>query len=116
MDVHSPPPPLTEVEKREVFRLATQSFPKRFAREIENGMTNGELEQALNDYFGIFGGSGGPDRLSVTYQGAGLKIWGGWHTVNHVKEKPLYSGKQAVAIARELNQIRDPTNMQGSLL
>ena len=115
MENHSPPPPLSEADKREVFRLATRSFTEQFARKTKNGMTDTELEQALKDHLGIFGGSGGPDRLSVTHQGAGLKIWGGWHTVNHVKEKPLYSGRHAVAFVREVYGISDPSEKQGNL-
>lgn len=115
MENHSPSPPLSNAEKLEVFKLATQSFPKQNADAIKRGMTDEELEIALKQCLGIFGGSGGPDRLSITYQGAGLKIWGGWHTVNHVTEKPLFSGNMTLAIAREIYGITNPSESQGRL-
>ena len=115
MENHSPSPPLTNLEKVEVFKLATRSFPRRNAEAIKRGMTDTELENALKINLGIFGGSGGPDCLSVTYQGAGLKIWGGWQTVNHVTEKPLNSGRHTVAVAREVYGISDPSEKQGNL-
>lgn len=109
------PPPLTLSEKHEVFKLATRSFPDRYEKEIKRGMTDIELADALKKHLGIFGGSCSPDRLSVTYQCAGLKIWGGWHIVNHVIEKPLFSGNQTIAMAREVYAIVDPEQNQISL-
>ena len=116
MENHSPSPPLTNAEKLVVFKLATQSFPKRYAEAIKVGMTDEELESALKQYLGIFGGSGGPNRLSVAFQGSGLKIWGGWHTINHVTEKPLFFGKKAIDMAREVYSITDREDRQYQLL
>lgn len=69
-------------------------------------LPNGELEAALAEYLGIFGGSCGADRFTTTFTGNGLRIWGGWHVVNHVQEKPLFAGKATIAKAREVYNIR----------
>ena len=106
---------LSEADKTEIFKLAIRGFPKRFAEAIRNGMTDAELEAALAAYLGIFGGSCGPDRYSITYTGKGLRIWGGWHIVNHVQEKPLFACKTTIAKAREVYDIDDPDNPQLSL-
>ena len=116
MENYSPSPTLTNAERIEIFRIATFSFPKRNAEAIKRGMTDEELENALKQHLGIFGGSGGPSRLSVTYQGAGLKIWGGWRTINHVIEKPLFSGKKTIDMAREVYSIADREDRQYQLL
>ncbi|NOX73861.1 MAG: hypothetical protein GXP03_09655, partial [Alphaproteobacteria bacterium] len=63
-------------------------------------MSDDDLAQALQTTLGIFGGSGGPNQLSITYQGSGLKIWASWHVHNHVAEKPLFAGKATIAMAR----------------
>lgn len=107
--------PLTQEDKENVFRIATRSLPARYSKEIAAGMTDEELISALEQVLGIFGGSDGPDRLSVTHKGAGLKIWGGWHIVNHVTEVPLLQGKQSLAMARLLYGITDPANLQMDL-
>jgi len=109
------PRSLTREEKEDVFRIAARSLPARYSKEIEAGMTDEELISALEQVLGIFGGSAGPDCLSVTYKGSGLKIWGGWHTVNHVTEAPLFQGKQTLAMARLLYNIQDPANKQMGL-
>ena len=79
-------------------------------------MSDGELWRALQETLGIFGGSGGPDRPSVTYRGTGLKIWGAWEVINHVTTAPLFSGQATVDMAREVYGIGDPTQDQLSLL
>jgi len=38
-------------------------------------MTDAELAHGLTQGLGIMGGSGGPDEISVAYQGASLRIW-----------------------------------------
>lgn len=85
---------LTQADKAMIFKLATASLPRRFADQIKQGMTDEELEAALKDVLGIFGGSGGPDRPSITFTRSGLKIWVGWHIVNHVQEKPLFQSQK----------------------
>ena len=79
-------------------------------------MRDDELKSALEMALGIFGGSGGPNKLSISFQGAGLKIWGGSHVVNHIQEKPLFAGAQTVATAREVYQIPNPNDQQMRLL
>jgi hypothetical protein len=112
----APPRPLTKADEIEVFKLATKGLPQHCGDRLKTGMTDTELKSALENTLGIFGGSGGPKRLSITFQGAGLKIWGGWQVVNHVKEKPLFAGAQTVATAREMYSIPNPDNQQMRLL
>ena len=106
---------LNQSEREEVFRRATSSLVTRYAEQIKKGMTDDELSTTLKDCLGTFGGSGGPDRLSVSHQGAGLKIWGAHHSLNHVIEKPLFAGKQTINMAREMYSIPDPNNNQMNL-
>ncbi len=108
--------PLTQADRIEIFRLATRSFARRFADRFEAGMTDDELADALISSLGIFGGISGPDRFSVTFTGSNLRIWGGWHVVNHVKEKPLFEGKATIAMAREVYGIFDPDDRQSRLI
>ena len=104
-------------EDRElIFRIATRSLVHRFGDQFADGMSDGDLWKALQDSLGIFGGSGGPDQPSVTYQGRMLKIWGGWDVMNHVTTKPLFSGQATVDMAREVYGIADPDNDQLNLL
>ena len=104
--------PFTEADKELAFRLATRSLPRRYAEQIKTGMTDAQLEEALKEVLGIFGGSGGPDRPSITFTGSGLRIWGGWHVVNTQTEKPLFAGKRTIAMARQVYGIADPNNNQ----
>ena len=108
--------PLTRKDKEAAFRAATKSLPLRYADEIARGMTEAELTKALEQVLGIFGGSCGPGRLDVLHQGSGLKIWAGWHSVNHVTEAPIFRGRQTVAMARVTYAIRAPGDRQMSLL
>lgn len=84
---------LSHSEKDWIFREAMRGLVYQCGDRFEDVMTDGELEAAPKASLGIFGGSGGPQRLSVTYQRAGLKIWGGWHVVNHIQEQPLFQGR-----------------------
>lgn len=111
-----PSPPLSNKDRLEVFQLATRGFASRFSDQMLSGMRDAELEAALEGYLGIFGDSGGPNRLSVSYAGSGFRIWGGWHTVNHVKEKPLFKGSLTIAMARETYGISNPDEDQIALL
>lgn len=100
--------PLSMADKEDVFRQATTGLPRRYACEIEAGMSDPELEAALKQVLGI----GGPDRLSITYRGAGLKIWGSWHVQNHVTEPALFEGATTIRMARVIYRIADPTDEQ----
>lgn len=104
--------PLSEADKEMIFRKATAGLARKYAEAIENGMSDTELEAALKSVLGIFGGSGGPDQPSIAYAGSGLRIWGGWSTVNTVSDKPLFSGKQTLAMARQVYGIADPDDDQ----
>ncbi|NSY37543.1 hypothetical protein [Leisingera sp. ANG59] len=79
-------------------------------------MTDSELTKALEDTLGIWGGSCGPGLMDVVHQAAGLKIWGGWHFVNHQVEKPLFSGAATLKMAREFYGIENPDDPQLPLL
>ena len=103
---------LTEADKVMIFKLATASLPRRYGNAIKSGMSDEEVSNALQSVLGIFGGSGGPGRPSISFAGSGLCIWGGWHIVNHVQEKPLFAGKASIAMARTVYKIRDPKNDQ----
>ena len=107
--------PLSQADKEQVFRQATRSFPKRYAEAIARGMSDAELTAALEATLGIWGGSCGPGRMDVVHQAAGLKIWGGWHIVNHVQEPPLFSGATTLALARHVYGIADPDDPQYTL-
>ena len=107
---------LSKADREEAFRIATKALPKWYEATIARGMRNDELIVALEQVLGIFGGSCGADRLDVAHQASGLKIWAGWHIVNHVTEKPLFQGRQTVAMARYIYGITDPDDGQMSLL
>ena len=107
--------PLTRQEKIAAFKSATSSLMHWYAAQLKQGMTDAQLEDALRNVLGIMGGQGGPDRISVSYQGSGLKIWAGWSSPNIVTDKPLFQGNATVAMAREIFNIPDPTNPQQSL-
>ncbi|MXO69042.1 hypothetical protein GRI72_09415 [Altererythrobacter marinus] len=104
--------PLTPDEKAQAFRRATSGFEKRFAEQISRGMSDAELAAALKECLGIFGGSGGPHCIDVSYQGAGLKIWAARSCPNHVLEKPVFEGSATIEMARHIYEIRDPADTQ----
>ncbi|MCK0104264.1 hypothetical protein [Pseudohalocynthiibacter sp. F2068] len=79
-------------------------------------MTDAELTAALEQVLGIFGGSCGPGRMDVAHQAAGLKIWGGWHFVNHHIETPLFQEGKTIAMARHIYSIADSDDGQMALL
>ena len=108
--------PLTNFDKELIFCAATPGLVKRYGQQFITGMTDDELRQALVECLGIFGGSGGPGRPSISYQGSGLKIWGAWSVVNHVQEVPLFAGDATVAMARHVYDIKDPEDQQLRLL
>lgn len=107
--------PLTYDEKVAAFKAATRSLIHWYGDEISAGVTDERLEELLKQALGIFGGSSGPDRLSLTFQGAGLKIWASWGSHNHVTDKPVFQGKATVKMAREVYSIFDPTDPQRRL-
>jgi len=108
--------PFTAQEREKAFRAATSGFAKRYADEIADGMSDKALECALAASLGIFGGSGGPGQLHITFQGSGLKIWASQEIHNHVTAKPIFEGKGTMMMAREVYAIADPADMQLPLL
>ena len=110
--------PLTEADKREGFIRATggySSAKQRWAECVATGLTDKELAEALSFELGILGGSGGPDKLSLTFQGSGLKIWISWEVHNHVTMKPTFEGKSTIAMARLVYGVNDPADRQLAL-
>jgi hypothetical protein len=103
---------LTKADKHDCFRKATRNLPVRYASAIVAGMTDQQLEEALEEVLGIFGGSSAPGERSVAFTGAGLRIWGGWHIVNTVTEKPLFAGRATIAMARQVHGVIDPNKKQ----
>lgn len=110
--------PLTDADKRDCFMKATGGFARskeRWAERAVRGMSDAELAEALANELGIFGGSGGPGTLDLTFQGAGLKIWISWGVHNHVTMKPTFEGKATIRTARLVYCIKDPANKQLAL-
>jgi hypothetical protein len=118
---HTPAPePLTigEAERVAGFRKATCGMAGAAARWRERaarGMSDDELAKALAYEIGVYGGSGGPDCLCLTYQAAGLKIWIGWDIENTHDQPPTLQGMATVAMARIVYGIKDPADKQLTL-
>lgn len=118
MRASTPDTPLTAEERRSGFIKATSSMSgarKRWQQRAKTGLTNAELAEALAFEIGIFGGSSGPGRLSLSQQGAGLKIWITREIVNLRETRPTFAGATTVAMAREVYGVRDPSDIQMSL-
>ena len=97
------------------FKRATggiERAAKRWAERAATGLTDEQLAEALAFEIGIFGGSCGPGEMHLTYQGAGLKIWASWESMNHVTDRPIFEGRATIAMAREVYGIRDPSDTQ----
>lgn len=107
---------LTRYDRQESFCRATRDFARRYEQEINCGMSDADLENALKESLGIFGGCGCKDSISLCWQGAGLRIWAGWHGCNSYLEEPIFEGRETIAMAREIYQINDPDMDQLSLL
>lgn len=108
--------PLTPDEKVYAFRRATSGFEKRFAEQIQRGMSDEELSNALKESFGIFGGSAGPGIPHVCYQGAALKIWMDCRQGGIATAQLVCQGTATLNMAREVYSIPDPADAQMSLL
>ncbi|MFT6660693.1 MAG: hypothetical protein ACJA0K_000670 [Maricaulis maris] len=103
---------LSHQDRVAAFKAATRSLIHWYGDELAEGVTDDRLTELLAKALGLFGGSGGPGSLSLTYQGAGLKIWASWTGHNHVTDKPVFQGKATIAMAREIYGIKDPANTQ----
>lgn len=109
-------PRLTREEQVVAFKSATRSLMYWHADEIAQGVPDERLEELLARSLGIFGGSSGPNRLSICFQGSGLKIWARRKTVNHVQDRPILQGKATLKMAREVYGIPDPSDDQLKLI
>ncbi|MHC2424234.1 hypothetical protein ACVII1_007235 [Bradyrhizobium elkanii] len=110
--------PLTEADRTTGFRRATCSMAgaqERWRERARTGLSDQALAEALSYELGIFGGCGGPDRLSLTYKGAGLKIWISWETHNSYQMKPTFSGETTIAMPRLVYGVKDPEEVQFTL-
>lgn len=111
---------LTEEDKREAFLRATRGFSGsngRWEQRAKTGMTDEELAEALKTEIGIYGGSCGPNKMAVCFQGSGLKIWASWRGYpNTFDDKPIFSGAVTVRMAREVYGIENPEDGQMRLL
>ena len=100
------------------FRAATCGMAGAAARWRERaakGMSDDELAKALASEIGIYGGRSSPDGISLTYQGAGLKIWNSWEIENTHEQPPTFQGRATMAMAREVYWIKDPADSQLAL-
>jgi hypothetical protein len=101
--------PLTREEKLWAFRRATGGFANaenRWRERARTGLSDAQLEEALRSELGIMGGSGGPAQPSLAFQGAGLKIWCSWESINLVKDTPIFAGRATIAMARGVRDQR----------
>lgn len=114
------PEPLVigEAERIVGFKKATCGMAgasSRWKERAAKGMSDEDLASALAYEIGIFGGSGSPDGLCLTYQAAGLKIWISWEIQNTHEQSPDFQGAETVAMARLVYGIRDPSDKQLAL-
>lgn len=119
LEATPPPGPLTlsEEEKTYAFLRATGGMSgaaRRWRERAAKGMTDEELAEALAFELGQ-GGSCGPDSLSISQNGAGLRVWASWDVQNIHTAKPVFAGKASIAKAREVYGIRDPADRQLAL-
>lgn len=110
---------LSETDKRIAFIAATHTFSNaksRWQRRREDGLTDGQLEAALQYELGIAGGRSGSDKCPyIEYQGAELKIWAAWSSINPYETEPIFKGADTVRMAREIYGIKDPSQNQMDL-
>lgn len=106
--------PLSQADELAIFRDATSALARWYADELNAGMTDMQLGDALARVLGIAGGKSGPGKPDVWYKGAGLKIWGGWEYAG-IRGKPLFQGAATIAMARSVYRISDPTERQLAL-
>ena len=113
------PRELSHDDKLKAFRKATNGFSQaegRWKERAERGLSDEELKAALEYEIGIYGGSGGPGDMSISYQAAGLKIWADCNTVVPDRDcKPIFQGTATIRMAREVYGIKDPTDTQLAL-
>lgn len=70
---------------------------------------------ALRCELGIYGGVCGRNSLSVSYQGAGVKVLASRGPHNTVTDAPAFKGAATIATARQAYGIRNPDDKQLAL-
>ena len=106
---------LTEAEMQSGFRSATAALPKWFAKDVERGMTDEQLGEALKKCLGIWGGTGGPGLPWTEYTGSGIKIWVAREIGDMRGKPPLFKGAETISMARKVYRIADPAQKQMAL-
>ena len=112
---------ISEADRLYAFTVSTSGSAgaaDRWASRSRSGLTDDELWTALSSEIGEFGGRSGPDRMCVTYQSSGLRIWGSWHMMPIPSDNrvPLFKGLSTLAMARRVYGVADPTDMQLELI
>lgn len=108
--------PLTHAEREVAFRQAMRCLIAWHGDELKQGVSDDRLTELLKRALGIVGGSCGPNRLHVSHQGSGLKIWASREIHNHCQMTPVFQGAQTIKMAREVYGIEDSSEDQMSLL
>lgn len=110
---------LTDEDKKKAFIAAVTSYQNadiRWQERAQSGLTDEQLFEAVHYELGIAGGSSQTEkRPSISYQGAGLKIWASWGFLNPHNDQPIFEGSATLRIAREVYQITNPDDDQLSL-
>ena len=109
---------LAHEDKVAAFRKATGGLSgaaRRWSERAGRGLTDAELIEALKFEIGTFGGCGGPNRMSMAWQAAGLKIWASWTTVD-LASPPVLEGEATLAMARAVYGTPNPDEPQMALL
>lgn len=97
----------TAAERIEIFKCATRTFAHWYGKRFKEPMTDEVLEELLKRGIGHGGSSSsGPGGFSVWH--IGLKIWGYREICCTGRGKPLFDGKQTIAMAREVYGIKRP--------
>jgi len=90
-----------------------EGAPSRWTERATRGLTDEQLAEAIKYEFGEMGSHCG-ERVGVTYQGAGLKVWAD-RCIGSRRNEPIVEGQAAVRLAREIYGIPDPEDRQGRL-
>lgn len=111
--------PLAPIDKRNAFVHAVTRYSgsrERWERRRHTAMNDSELSEALRYELGIAGGASAAGTTpSVSYQGAGLKIWADWRYANPHLSAPILQGCATVAMARDVFGIQQPNDHQMEL-
>ena len=100
----------TADERIAIFKSATHTFAHWYGKRFKEPMTDDQLGEFLKSGLGISGGSGPGHVCSFSCNGpSGLKIWASRSMAGVVERgKPLFQGKQTIAMARKVYGIKNP--------